>query len=118
MKIDFNFILDNQDGYEPRVGAEYEIAPGKWVKMKPPTKAVQDRFEAWAEDDEDHGDRAYLTEAFEGEVPPEDELITGVAAIAVFDFFTLLAKINGVVSNSVQRLIQSASEDSTTPQSE
>ena len=110
MKIDFNFILDNQDGYEPRVGAEYEIAPGKWVKMLPPTKAIQDVFADWADDEEDRNDFDYIKVAFSGDMPDEDELIMGVVAIAVFDFFTLLSKISDVVMNYVEQLSRSGQE--------
>lgn len=89
-KIDLNAVLDGHD--DPRVGNEYEIAPGKWGKLKMPTSGVQEQAFAILEK-EGAEDLELAKVVLEGDFDFDPKnAIPGVVAKAVQDFFTLLLR--------------------------
>ena len=95
-KIDLNAVLDGHDN--PRVGDEYEIAPGKWAKLRTPTQKVQEQAFAILEKFSEGGDDApsdldLAKVVLDGDFNFDPEnAITGVVSKGVQDFFTLLLR--------------------------
>lgn len=103
-KIDLNAVLDGHDS--PRVGDKYEVAPGKWGTMPPPTGKVRDMYWEMMQEDAEvldahdpesneepelpHGDLG-ITRALLKDLPSfdDDDAIEGMAAKVVADFFTM-----------------------------
>ena len=110
-KIDINTVINGE--YEVAVGNEYEVAPGKWGCLLPPTAELQERVFKMAEED-GVTDLKVCRMVLAG-LPDfsEDKAITGMATKVVQDFFTLVLKI-------VERLNQDSalSEASATQRAE
>lgn len=97
-RIDINAVIDGHN--EPRVGDEYEVAPGKWGKMKLPTIGIQEQvfnlIEERTKDGEDEsGLDLEVARLVLGDLPDFDpkNAISGMASKVTQDFFILLAKI-------------------------
>jgi hypothetical protein len=97
-RIDLNALLDGCN--EPRVGDEYEVAPGKWGKLKSPTIELQEKVFALVEAGSADGNEDRLLDiemarlVLDG-LPDFDpkNAVSGMASKVTQDFFTLLAKI-------------------------
>lgn len=89
-KIDLNAVLDGHDN--PRVGDEYEIAPGKWGKMKVPTIDLQEKATELAQK-EGATDLEFARLVLDGDLDFNDKnAISGMASKVTQDFFTLLLR--------------------------
>ena len=90
MKIDLNFLLSGED-YIPQVGCAYEIAPGVWGTLNPPTVDLRAEVFALAESEEP-SDLVIMQKVLSG--LPEDLdaglLIDGLPAKVAQDFFSLI----------------------------
>ena len=109
-KIDLNAVLDGHDN--PRVGDEYEIAPGKWGKMKPPTQGLQDKaIEYLSRDAEEQDDLELARMVLSGDLDfAKENAIPGVVAKAVQDFFTLLLRTVKVLNPESAESSQQSAE--------
>jgi hypothetical protein len=90
-KIDYNAVLEG--GYEVRVGNEYELAEGKWGKLRVPTQALQEKIFKMAED-KDATDLK-VARAVLGDLQDfkDEDHVPAMASAVVQDFFTLLTRI-------------------------
>ena len=88
MKIDLNTLLGGEE-YEPRVGAEYEVAPGVWGKMMHPTIGFQNEVLELGQAD-DTTDFILMKKILSLPDIKEEECLPLVPSKAVADFFFLL----------------------------
>ena len=90
-RIDYNAVLG--EDYDVRVGNEYELAEGKWGKLRVPTQALQD--EVFALSKEDGITDLKVARKVLKDLPDfkDEDVIVAMAAVVVVDFFTLLTKI-------------------------
>lgn len=97
--ITANLLAEGYE-YSPRVGQQYELAPGAICTLKPPTKGLQEAAQAKGEEEGvTDFDLARLVLEGAEEVAPEDQ-IYGMAAKAVQDFFTVVLLITGALTRS------------------
>jgi hypothetical protein len=101
MKVDFNFATSGED-YVPRVGAQYEITPGNWGKLKVPTMALQKKLAQMGDDHDGEGlDLAFCREMLdELKSFGDDDIILGMPSVVVRDFFTLGTRIGDALQRS------------------
>ena len=110
MKVDMNMLLTDEE-YTPQVGAEYEVAPGKWGKLLPPTIERQEAVFAKTKED-DAEDFVIMKMVLSGVDDVEKEnTIFGMPTRAVQDFFTLLEKMS-------KRLMNRYKESAPSPEAE
>ncbi len=91
-KIDYNAVLEG--GYEVQVGNEYELAEGKWGKLRVPTAKLQEAFFA-------KGKEKGITDLIVAKMVLKDlpsdiedgDVIFSMDSVVVQDFFALLTKI-------------------------
>jgi len=89
MRIDANLLISGES-YEPRIGAEYEVAPGVWLAMKPITVKVRRAVEeATGGDTKSETDLLRLILADVPEDLEDDDLCEGLPAKVLQDFFTI-----------------------------
>tara|TARA_R110002126_G_scaffold214398_1_gene360669 strand:+ start:877 stop:1188 length:312 start_codon:yes stop_codon:yes gene_type:complete len=91
-KIDYNAVLEG--GYEVRVGNEYELAEGKWGKLRVPTAKLQE--EVFAKGKEEGITDLVVAKIVLKDLPSDidnSDVIFTMDSVVVRDFFTLLTKI-------------------------
>ena len=103
-KIDYNAVLEG--GYEVQVGNEYELAEGKWGKLRVPTQALQEKIFNLIKE-EGITDLKVAREVLKdlGDFKDEDH-VPAMAAAVVQDFFTLLTKIAAKLTPDSEALSQ------------
>ncbi len=91
MKITLTTLLEGVE-YVAAPGNEYEVAPGVWGTMRPPTATLVDEVHAKTGDGE-ASDLVLCRMVLSGLKPfDEGDVIMGMPAFVVRDFFTLVEK--------------------------
>lgn len=91
--------LRGEAQYTPSPGTRYEVGPGSWVEMLPPTRKLAREWHAKKdqldsdESDEQYPDYVLARMATKGEWPDPDELLDGVVAAIVVDFASASSQI-------------------------
>jgi len=99
--ISYNTVANGE--YTPQVGDRYEISPGNWGTMPPPTVGLQNKLAKMT--DEGASDLELAREIVkDAKNFGEEDVIFGMAQAVVKDFFTLTARI---VEKLMQGLPQS-----------
>jgi len=117
MLVDLNLLLSEEE-YEPRVGTQYEVAPGKIGTMKHPTIELQDSIFKMLQD-ESVNDFSIMQQVLGGiSNVTERECVPLVPSKAGEDFFSLLRKINErlrVISEGLKERQQEGQDSSPGP---